>query len=406
MRLTASAYPWNAARVGVARWLGEVAEYGFEGVDLAATYHPIDAFSPDGGARLYTSPRGAVHFGARAARYGRIRPEVSSPEVCAAWEAVADRAPALGLAVNAWTITMYQPWIVDHYPDTARVLPSGESVGSCVCPANEDVRVYLASLCDDLFDQFDVDAIKLEGTAIQPFDYGWLRPRVLVAIPPLARELLALCFCPSCHRRGTDAGLDVERLRGEIDEVVAREIAHGGDSTSTERARELTTDPELHEFVVQHERAALDLARIATSKIDGSRRPRVSTSAWTPFFSNVGAASDDLLEEFLGTVDQVTAYPDRFEERCGRVADVAARISRPIQLALTVSLVTLGPSGTPVAAEPEARVVDRVAAALETARAFEVGELNLYGYGLLRQQDIADFVAAVRVGTAVRSAAP
>ena len=69
------------------------------------------------------------------------------------WPEVVDRARSVGLDVNAWTVTLYQPWIVDAHPDCARVLPGGDPIGSGVCPANDDVRDYLATLCADIVDQ-------------------------------------------------------------------------------------------------------------------------------------------------------------------------------------------------------------------------------------------------------------
>ena len=187
MRVTTYAYPWDLARLGVERALQEMVAVGIEAIDLAATYHPIDALSPrDGAARLFTSARGAVHFPARKARYGRIQPSLSRDEVCAVWPEVARRAPDLGLAVNVWTVTLFQPWIIDAYPDCARVLPGGDRSGSGVCPANEDVREFFAVLCDDIVDQFDVSLIRLEGIITRTYDFDWLRPRVVVSVPPVA----------------------------------------------------------------------------------------------------------------------------------------------------------------------------------------------------------------------------
>ena len=60
-----------------------------------------------------------MHFPARPERYARIQPRTSSSETCAVWPEVAEHAAALGLAVNAWTVALYQPWIVDAYPDCA-----------------------------------------------------------------------------------------------------------------------------------------------------------------------------------------------------------------------------------------------------------------------------------------------
>jgi hypothetical protein len=141
MRVTAYTYPWDVACLGVDRVLEDLAAQGIAGIDLAATYHPIDAVSPRGGfPRHFTSARGAVHFPARSSRYGRILPAVSSPEIGAVWSQIAQRAPFFDIDVNAWTVVLYQPWIVDEYPDCARVLPSGDPIGSGVCAANEDFR--------------------------------------------------------------------------------------------------------------------------------------------------------------------------------------------------------------------------------------------------------------------------
>jgi hypothetical protein len=39
--------------------------------------------------------------------------------VGAAWPQVVNRAREAGIAVNAWTVTLFQPWIVDANPDCA-----------------------------------------------------------------------------------------------------------------------------------------------------------------------------------------------------------------------------------------------------------------------------------------------
>ncbi len=212
-----------------------------------------------------------MHFPARPERYARIQPRTSSSETCAVWPEVAEHAAALGLAVNAWTVALYQPWIVDAYPDCARVLPSGDPVGSSVCAANDDVREYLATLCADVVDQFGVRMLRLEGVMPAAYDYGWLRPRVLIDVSPLARALLALCFCASCLRRASVAGLDGERLRRLVLSTIAAELDDGlASPAATERAAKLDADAELRAFVMQHERASIELARVATSRFDAS----------------------------------------------------------------------------------------------------------------------------------------
>jgi hypothetical protein len=396
VRVTTYAYPWDLARLGVERALREIVDLGIDAIDLAATYHPIDALSPrDGAARLFTSPRGAVHFPARPGRYARIRPRTSSSETCAVWPEVAEHAAALGLAVNAWTVTLYQPWIVDAYPDCARVLPSGDPVGSSVCAANDDVREYLATLCGDIVDQFGVRMIRLEGVMPAAYDYGWLRPRVLVDVSPLARALLALCFCASCTRRANDAGLDVVQLRRLVQGAITAEIDDARATTAAaERAATLDADAELHAFVIQHERASIELAGIATSRFEASPSPRLSLSSWTPYSTLLGADQNALLTELIDLVDQVALFPEWSAERKRRFASVASDARHAVELAVLVAprgarVLVVNPATAQKTAEPLTKE-------LADAAALGVAEINLYNFGLLRTRDIRDFMVAVR----------
>lgn len=395
VRMTAYIYPWDLARIGVAQALRQMAELGIEAVDLAATYHPIDALSPrDRTARLFTSARGAVHFPARPAMYGRIKPAVSAPEVCAAWPAAAAAACSLGLALNAWTVVLFQPWILDAYPDCARVLPSGDPIGSGVCAANDDVRDYVATLCADVVNQFGVETIRLEGITAASYDYGWLRPRVLVDVPTLARELLAACFCPTCVRRANAEGLDVDRLRGLVNGAVAAELAGGSAAAGADRAASLAADVELRSFLALHARASAELAAAVADRLAGPAAPRLSTTAWVPYSTLLGPALDDVLARIIGVVDQVVA-PKAW---VGRLRAIAARESRSLEFATLLVPANLAASVSHGAAVPaeQAELADRVASNLTSAAEAGVSEVSLYNFGLLRAGDVSDLAAAVR----------
>jgi hypothetical protein len=359
--------------------LRELADAGIEAIDLAATYHPIDSLSPRGGARLFTDPRGAVHFPARPDRYGAIRPKTSTPEIGAAWTALAEQAGAFGVAVNAWTVTLFQPWIIDAHPSCARVLPTGGSVGSGVCAANDDVREYLATLCADMIDQFELDILRLEGLMSPGYDFDWLRPRTIVDVPPLARELLSICFCASCVRRGADAGLDVERLRATVNDAVASAI----DGTGADMSATLGADAELDAFVLQHERAALELIEVAVSQVAADRRPRLSATAWTPFTTLLGAHEDALVGELADAVDQAVLFPGWFAERNDTLAALARSGDHDLELGLLVTGLQPG-EGRP--------------RELQEALDLGVTDLSLYNWGLQRPSDVRAFTAGVRAG--------
>ena len=153
-----------------------------------------------------------------------------------------------------------------------------------MCPANEDVREYFAVLCDDIVDQFDISLIRLEGIITRTYDFDWLRPRVVVSVPPVARELLAVCFCASCTAQAAAEGLDVPHLRGLVNEAISAELGRGADSVDSKRAADASADPELRAFLVQQVRSSTDFARTAVSRIDAERAVRrTSTTASTPF---------------------------------------------------------------------------------------------------------------------------
>ena len=396
MHVSASAYPWDVAHLGAARVLGDFVEQGIQAIDLASAYHPIDALSPRGGTRLFTSPRGAVHFPARSERYGRIKPSMSSPEVCAVWPEVADLARDAHVAVHAWTVTLFQPWIIDAHPDCARVVASGDPVASGVCPANDDVRVYLAALCADVVDQFGVHLVGLESVMPLGYDVDWLRPRVLVDVSRLARELLTLCFCASCVRRGTEAGLDVTRLRRLVREAISAELTAGPGG----RGPDVATDAELQLFLAQHEHASIELVEAVAQGLRGSNTKLASTIR-TPFPSMRPTANDALTEELAELVDQL-AVGSAASESNRRIAAIAAGAPHPVELSM---LITRGLSfrGLSTIAEDGS---DPLASQLEEAVALDVSEIGLYNYGLLRDSDIRLFMAAVGQATSGRSGPP
>jgi hypothetical protein len=395
VRTTAYAYPWDLARLGPERVLDDMAAQGIAAIDLAATYHPIDALSPrDGRVHLFSSPRGAVHFPARLQRYGRITPSFAPDDtIRAVWPAVDRAASSRGVGLNTWTVLLFQPWIADAYPDCARVLPSGDAVGSVVCQASEDVQEYFSLLCADVVDQFGIGTLRLEMASPPTYDYGWLRPRVLVELPPLARQLLAVCFCRSCVRRGSGAGIDIERVRRTVEAAIDEEVGGAGGPASSERAARLAGDPEVHEFVVQHERAMVDLLRATCSRVDAARRPRLSSIVNTPYELLLGDAQRGVVAEVLGAVDQTLIFPAGDEARARLVAEVAAASPRPVGLATFVVPVALGGlAGMP---EVPGGEPDRVRRELRAASTFPLEEVNIYNYGLLRDGDVRSLVAAI-----------
>jgi hypothetical protein len=386
VQLTTYAYPWDFARLGTRRTLDDIAALGFDGIDLAATYHPIDALSPRGDAAwLYSNPRGAVHFPARGDRYARIQPHTSDPAICAVWPEIAAHASGLGLRVNAWTVTLFQPWILDRHPDCARVLPGGGPSGSGVCPAHDDVREYVARLCADLTDQCAPNTIRLEAPITQAYDFDWLRARVLVTPSPLARALLALCACDACNRRARDVGLDHIRLQRLVNESILTELAAGRDG-DPDLAVRLGADAELQTYAAQQARATNELVQATIGHVRGTAgggaTPAFAATLTTPFGPLLGDAEDTVLTELAALVDAVTLMPGN--PASAHVTELARAADPAPALDMLV----------PPVRQP--REPGEEPPAFGEARRLGVGELGLYNYGLLRDRDVRNFVDAFR----------
>jgi hypothetical protein len=392
MRITTYTYPWDLARLGVEPTLRRMADDGVQTVDLAAAYHPIDALSPRNGVSLFSDGRGAVYFPARAERDGRIKPKLHSPSVCAVWPEAARHTATLGLGLNAWTVTLFQPWIRDAHPDTARVLPSGDASGSEVCPANEDVREYVATLCEDAVEQFGVGLVRLEGVMPNMYDLAWLRPRVLVDVPPFARTLLNLCFCKACTSKAAATGLDVERLRSVVNKAVDAEVNGGSAEAAAARAAELSADATLKAFAASHVQSAIDLVHAVRGRI--GRRARISTNASTPYGGLLGAETEDgLMTQFIDAADQIAMHPANPNGN-RRVVALKSRATPPRELSMLFARIKApGPAG---AAHPGEGGGSQMEQDLKETAARGVDEITLYTYGLLRDRDVSEFVAAVR----------
>lgn len=389
MRTTTYCYPWDLQRLGVAPTLDEIAGHGFDAIDLAANYHPIDAFSPRGGLDLFSDGRGAVYFPARDSQYQRIRPFIHSPEVARAWPEAANAAARIGLDLNSWTIALFQPWIRDAYPDCARVMPWGSRSGSGVCAANADVRDYVAALCGDLAEQFGVSLFRLEGVMSHAFDLDWLRPRNLVTIPPLARTLSNLCFCDSCKARARSKSIDVAALQARVVGMIEAEIAGGPDGEG--RAAALADDAELIAFAQSHVRASIELVQQVVSRVGHSAR--VSCNAVTPYRSLLGESLDNAL--LVGFIQAATQIDGNVLNPVGNKLAAELNAATPYPRPLSALYVTVrNPTLTSPAQLAEAGA-DRMQENLQATADTGVRELALYNFGLLPDSDVQAFMNAV-----------
>lgn len=367
MQLSTYVYPWDLARLGVREVFEDLNEQGVTGVDLTASYHTITAFSPRGrGPHVFSLPRGGVCFPIRRERYGLITPaDIADAAVLRVWPEAAAQAARLGIALSAWTVALFAPWLAQDHPATARVLPSGERSNVGVCPAAPAVREYLGALCADVAEQFGLAAVKLENVAFPDFDYGWHRPRALTTIPDRARELLSMCFCVHCVERGRSAGIQVDllqvRLAAQIDAVLA-----GPGSRPVD-------DEELVAYKTLADGAVVELVSyIAESVRQEAPATRVTVAA--PIEPSGSAGVD--LASVIDEVGGVQLWSPRHN------ADAIAALLPLLQQRPDLVVSCLHPPGFDHPVGSPTWLEE-----LRSAIAVPVDEISLYHYGLLPRSD-------------------
>lgn len=370
-------YPWDLGDIGTAEALRRFRDDGFDAFDLTALYHPITTFVPGApGRRLMQTDDGGVFFPARTRKYGRIKPRLYADEaVLRAWHEAAEQSAALGLAMSAWVVGMFQPWIALDHPDCARVLPGGQRVTAGVCPTNPDVQDFLATAVADLVEQFPLSAVQLEGITAPFFDTGWRAgagTRLLVQLGPWGRRLQSLCFCPSCTGAAEAAGVAVEPLRARILAELAQ-IHESGDPGRSDadaaHAEWLAGDADYAAYVALRDDAAARLFHRLADAVAAAPR-KVRLGIWGP------AEFDGTMLPLERVIDRVDILQFR-QPLAGRANAEAARRLRDERPSLMLKAVHWcgGAIGPPFGPELEA--------ALAASAALGVDRIHLMNWALL-----------------------
>jgi hypothetical protein len=119
-------------------------------------------------------------------------------------------------------------WVVLLHVDRGRAIEEfahrnafGDPYLTQLCPSHPDVRAYAHALIADVASR-GVDAILMEAFHFLPFPHGYHHERAFIEISPLTSFLLSLCFCDSCTHAAAEHGVDVDQLRGAVQETIRK----------------------------------------------------------------------------------------------------------------------------------------------------------------------------------------
>lgn len=191
---------------------------GMSGVSLAANYHHArDVFPHHPRRRVFRNEGDVAWFRPEPSRYAsgllpRMAESAGGVDVLAE---LCRHAQPRGMPVSAWTIFLHNSALATAHPDCATRNVYDDPYLNDLCPANPRVRAYCLELAGDLA-RYPVQRLLAESLHYRPLEHGEHHERYLIPLPPEARGLLALCFCPHCREAGARTGVAVDALAAAV----------------------------------------------------------------------------------------------------------------------------------------------------------------------------------------------
>ncbi|WP_042415534.1 hypothetical protein [Streptacidiphilus anmyonensis] len=217
-QLGAYVYPWDVD--GDPAAADRLAALGVRRACVAAAYHAVRALTPrHPHHKVVTADRSAVYFPLDPARWSsadRLRPV----EAAWSWHSFGPAVTALndaGVEVYAWTILAHNDGLGLREPEATVVNAYGDRYPWALCIAQEQVQRHCATLAAEAASQPGLAGVELESCGWYGFDHLHAHDKSAgVLLPPSAKLLFSLCFCPACQDAYREAGADPARLRADV----------------------------------------------------------------------------------------------------------------------------------------------------------------------------------------------
>jgi hypothetical protein len=215
-------HAWDLAE-DIDRLLAWMKETGLNTLCLAANYHQGWFIHPHSRTHCaYLTEGDVAYFHPQHSLYERIRvaPSVAPLAAKTDWLAEASRRAGSEFRLVAWTIGCHNTTIGLTHPELTVRNVFGDSLPHALCPAQPEVREYLKALCRDLATNYPLWGIQLEAFGWMGFAHGHHHERNLIGLNPFELDLMGLCFCDACRAQATQAGIEIEKVKAEVQAVL------------------------------------------------------------------------------------------------------------------------------------------------------------------------------------------
>lgn len=338
MKVVGYAYPWDVATRGFA---DRVRALGVDEVAVAVAYHSARAATP-------WSPDRTAVLARHAALYRPVRDEAwaggSLQPAAPDWVSGPDSAGeavrllgAAGIPAAAWIVLTHSSALGAEFPELAVRNCFGEVYPWALCPAQQAVRDYAATLTAECLDGLAVSSVILEACGPLGAVHQCQHEKTDGVWAPAVARLLSICCCVACAAGWIEAGLDPVTVRSQLRAEVRRLLATGDLAVVIDNLPAALTD-----VLLGTRQGSVDALRTAVlDQIEDGTRV-VLHGALDPWVTGAlpgltPTAADDVDAVVLfgwaagqGSVDTVAAAREQLPERVAVASYITAVAAAPV----------------------------------------------------------------------------
>lgn len=215
---------WDLHDEGVDRVLGWARDSGLNHLLIAGSYHSgwfVHPGKPN--RRLYMTQGGVLYFPPDPAifRSTPIVPAVADFVAGTNWlRRAGEQLHRYGLQMSSWTIGAHSTRLGQRYPEYTQHTAYGDSVPHALSIGHDAVRAYLKALCRDLATNYPLYGVQLESFGWMSINHGHHHERDLTGLRPMEQSLLSTCFNPQTMAKARARGVDAEKARAAVRQVM------------------------------------------------------------------------------------------------------------------------------------------------------------------------------------------
>lgn len=134
---------------------------------------------------------------------------------------IAGTCESMGVGLILRASCLRNAALVHKYPMAACIDVFGDVSRDRLCPANPDVREFIAAMATDLAESYSAQRIELADVLFNTSRDG-REASMGVELKGAAQGLQDWCFCPACRQRAADAGCHVDAVLANVQQWLNR----------------------------------------------------------------------------------------------------------------------------------------------------------------------------------------